>query len=231
MEGDRFPGATVTEMALNEIRSGSVVGLGSGRAATGFINALGARVREGLEIRGVPTSRATAELATALGIPLVSLGEVQELDLTIDGADEVDPQLNLIKGYGGAMVREKVVAAASARLVIIVGPGKQVPCLGQRGTLPVEIVPFAVEFCRRRLRELGLPATHRREPDGEPFVSDNNNMILDCVTGPIADPAQLDCAIRSIPGVVGTGLFLGMASVVLIQESETVVLRRIKKSS
>src|SRR5581483_1982295 len=135
---------TIYERALEFVREGDVVGLGSGRAATAFIQRLGARVQQGLRVRGVPTSRASEELARGLGIPLVSLEGAMPLALTVDGADEVDLDLNLIKGYGRALVREKVVAAASRKLVILVGPGKTVDRLGGRGKLPVEVLPFAL---------------------------------------------------------------------------------------
>jgi ribose 5-phosphate isomerase A len=173
-------------------------------------------VREGLSIRGVPTSEETARLARDLDIPLVELGEAP-IDLTIDGADEVDPRLNLIKGYGGALVRERIVAAASRRQVILVDASKLVPTLGTRGRLPIEVIPFALSLCSRRLRELGCQPTVR-QVEGGPFVSDNGNVVLDCAIGPIEAPAVLDSEIRAIPGVVGTGLFLGTAHTVLVAD-------------
>src|SRR5712692_2112758 len=141
---------TIYERALEFIYDGATVGLGSGHASAEFIKLLGARVQAGLRVRGVPTSQATANLATQFGIPLVSLEEAMPLDLTVDGADEVDPELNLIKGYGRALVREKIVAAASKKLVILVGHDKEVTVLGARGKLPVEVVPFGLPFCRSR---------------------------------------------------------------------------------
>jgi ribose 5-phosphate isomerase A len=210
---------TIYERALEFVADGSVVGLGSGRASCEFIRLLGARVRAGLRVCGVPTSRQSAELAESLGIPLVPLEEGMPLLVTVDGADEVDPRLNLIKGYGRALVREKIVAAASKRLVILVGPGKATPVLGGRGKLPVEIVPFALPLCRSWLADLGLrPVLY--EADGKPFTSDNGNFILDCGTGPIEAPAELDARIQAIPGVVGTGLFLGMAELVLVGDDK-----------
>lgn len=207
--------AGVALRALELVRPHTVIGLGTGRAATAFVHALAGRIRQGLDVRGVPTSRATADLAAGLGIPLATLADAEQLDLTCDGADEVDPALNLIKGYGGAMVREKIVAAASRELVILVGDEKLVPVLGSRGRLPVEVLPFAEPFCRRQLAALGL-RPDLRERDGRPVVTDEANYILDCGTGPISDPLGLEAAIRSIPGVVGTGLFPGMASRVLV---------------
>jgi ribose 5-phosphate isomerase A len=206
---------TIYERALALVRAGEVVGLGSGHASAEFIAVLGARVRDGLAVRGVPTSRASEELARKAGIPLVSLAEGLPLTLTVDGADEVDPNLDLIKGYGRALVREKIVAASSRKLVILVGPGKEVPVLGSRGKLPVEVVPFAVPLCRARLAKLGCnPILY--EENGQPFVTDNGNHILDCALAPILHPEQFEEHLRAIPGVVGTGLFLGMADTVLV---------------
>ncbi|WP_435022281.1 ribose-5-phosphate isomerase RpiA [Tundrisphaera sp. TA3] len=216
------------ETAIAMIRDGDAIGLGTGRAATRFVEALGERVRAGLKVRGVPTSAATAALATRLGIPLTTLDDVAELAITFDGADEVDPNLDLIKGLGGALVREKIVAASSRRLVILVGPGKEVDALGSRGKLPVEVVPFGVPLALRKLAALGLPAEIRPGPDGSPFVTDNGNHVLDCHASALADPRATETAIHTIPGVVDTGLFLGMADTVLIEDEagSVRVLRR-----
>jgi ribose 5-phosphate isomerase A len=207
---------TIVERALELVPNDARIGLGSGRAAQAFVKALGERVRSGrVHVQGVPTSEETATLARREGIPLLTLAEAGVLDLTVDGADEVDPNLDLIKGYGRALVREKIVAASSRRLVILVGDEKLVPRLGTRGKLPVEVTPFALPLCERRLCELGCgPAVCVQE--GSLFVTDNGNHILDCEINPIADPPQLELAIRAIPGVVGTGLFLGMADTVLV---------------
>jgi ribose 5-phosphate isomerase A len=218
----------ITDRALALISEGSVVGLGTGRAATAFVRALGERVRAGLHVRGIPTSEATASLAAQLGIPLTSLNEVEQIDVTVDGADEVDPNLNLIKGLGGALVREKIVAASARQFVVLVGDEKLVPVLGAHGTLPVEVVAFALAFCRRRLEKLGYPS-QPRQVQGRPFVSDNGNPILDCRVNGLARPHEVEEAIRSIPGVVGTGLFLGMAHTVLIQRGETDDVRERKQ--
>jgi ribose 5-phosphate isomerase A len=199
--------------ALAQVKSGDVIGLGTGQAATGFIRALGAAVRSGLSVTGVPTSEVSATLARSLGIPLVP--EPFALDVAVDGADEVDPRLDLIKGYGGALLREKIVAAAARRFVVLVGAEKLVRTLGARGRLPVEVLRFAMPFCRRRLSELGL-APALRGPEGAPFVTDGGNLILDAAVTSIADPAALDATLRAIPGVVGTGLFVGMAHTVLV---------------
>jgi len=210
--GDRT--MTIFERAAEFLHDGDIIGLGSGRASIAFIELLGQRVANGLNVRGVPTSRASEETAQRVGIPLVSL-DALPLVLTVDGADEVDPALDLIKGYGRALVREKVVAAASLRRIILVGQEKLVSRLGQRGNLPIEVVPFAVPLVRARLRDLGLDPSSKVPPS----MSDNGNVILDCKVSPIADPLALETQIRSIPGVVGTGLFLGMADVVLVGDS------------
>jgi ribose 5-phosphate isomerase A len=203
-----------------------VLGLGTGRAATAFVAELGKRVAAGLAVRGVATSETTARLAREFGIPLVELDEIEEIDVTFDGADEIDARLDMIKGYGGALVREKIVATASRRRVMLVGAEKLVRRLGERGRLPVEVVPFGVPLASRRLAKLGCPA-RLREDAGRPGVSDNGNRIVDAGIAALDDPAALELAIRSIPGVVGTGLFLGMADVVLVQDgTEVKVLER-----
>lgn len=219
--------AAIGTRALDFVRYGSVVGLGTGRAAAAFVRALGERVCNGLRVTGVPTSEATAAAARACGIPLVGLDDVDEIDVTVDGADEVDPHLDLIKGYGGALVREKIVAAASRTEIILVGSEKLVPRLGHRGKLPVEVISFAAGFCKRHLSALECRPQLRLAGE-RPFVSDGGNYILDCGIDPIAQPQALEDAIRAIPGVVGTGLFLGVAKVVLVGEKDGTVreLRR-----
>jgi ribose 5-phosphate isomerase A len=223
----------IFERALEMVPNDSRIGLGSGRASQAFVKALGERIRRGsIRVHGVPTSEETARLARQEGIPLLTLAEAGMLELTVDGADEVDPHLDLIKGYGRALVREKVVAASSRRLIILVGDEKLVPQLGTRGKLPVEVTPFALYLCELRLRELGCrPVPYRLPPppegrgtggEGERgkepdlFVTDNGNYILDCQIAPIPDSTKLELDIRTIPGVLGTGLFLGMADTVLV---------------
>jgi ribose 5-phosphate isomerase A len=217
--------ANAEELALEYVVDGSDIGLGTGRAASAFVRALGERVRGGLRVRGVATSEDTARLARQQGITVVALDAAPALEVTVDGADEVDPNLDVIKGYGGALVREKVVAAASRKLIILVGPEKLVEHLGQRGKLPVEVIPFAVVPTQRRLEALGYPAVVREEK-GEPFLTDNGNFILDCRVEAIADPAGLDAAIRAIPGVLGTGLFVAMADAVIIAGAHGATVRR-----
>jgi ribose 5-phosphate isomerase A len=211
---------TIVERALELVPSDSRIGLGSGRAAQQFVKALAERIRnDGFRVQGVPTSEETARLAKQEGVPLLTLPEAGILELTVDGADEVDPNLDLIKGYGRALVREKVVAASSRRLIILVGEEKLVPQLGTRGKLPVEVIPFALSLCERRLGELGCkPVVYRQ--GGGLFLTDNGNHILDCEVDPIGDPAKLEMEIRAIPGAVGTGLFLGMADTVLVGDRQ-----------
>jgi len=213
------------QAAAAYVEDGMNVGLGTGRTATAFVHALAERVRQGLTIRCVPTSEAMRRLAETLGLSLATLAELGELDLTIDGADEVDPRLDLIKGLGGALVREKIVAASSKRLVILVGADKLVDRLGVRTPLPVEIVPFGRVLCERRLGALGSKPTLRAGATG-PFVTDNGNHILDCKFEGIGDPAALDRKIHEIPGVVDTGLFVGMAERVLVQDGDAVKVHR-----
>ncbi|CAN5577422.1 ribose-5-phosphate isomerase RpiA [soil metagenome] len=216
------------EKALEYVQDGTVIGLGTGHAAAHFLQALADRIKQGLRVRGVPTSKASDTLARELGIPLTTLEEGMPLSVTIDGADEVDQHLNLIKGYGHALVREKIVASASRKLVILVGPEhtseKCVATIGSRGKLPIEIVPFALPLCQRRLAELGYPIEVLQE-DGQPLMSDNGNILAMCKIGPLTDPAHVNAQIRSIAGVVETGLFLGMADVVLIQDGDRLEVR------
>lgn len=214
---------TAGERAAGLVESGQVVGLGTGRAAGEFLRALARRiVAEGLAIRGVPTSLASARLADELGIPLADPDEVEAIDIAVDGADEVGPGLDLIKGWGGALVREKIVAASARRFVVVATASKRVERLGARGKLPVEVLPFGWRFCERRIRELGLVPSRRVASGGSAFISDNGNFILDCAVGALDDAGGLDRQLRAIPGVVGTGFFLGMAHLALIQDGESV---------
>jgi ribose 5-phosphate isomerase A len=209
----------IAQRALEYVPDNAVVGLGTGHAATAFIHALAEKSRQGLAVRGVPTSKASEELARRLGIVLVGLNEVETIDVAVDGADEVDPDGNLIKGYGGALVREKIVAASASRVVILVGQEKLVPRLGSHGILPVEVVPFGLPLCTRRLAMLGCRAQPRFQ-SGQPYLTDNGNQILDCRVQPIEQPRELDRAILDIPGVVGTGIFVGLPITVLVQKGE-----------
>ena len=202
------------------------MGLGTGSTAACFIKLLAEKVKNGLSIRGIPTSIQSHDLALSLGIPLTTLDECQEIAVTVDGADEVDPKLRLIKGGGGAMLREKIVASATKQLVIIADGSKQVPVLG-RFPLPVEVIPFAEAVVAKRIRALGAEVWLRKAPDGRPFITDQENHILDCRFGAIRDAEGLSRQLNDIPGLVEHGLFIGLASVALFARgSEIIELRR-----
>lgn len=203
--------------AATQLQNGMIVGLGSGSTATLAVAAIGLRVQQGLQIIGIPTSEKTAEQAQRLGIPLSTLGEHSQIDVTIDGADEVElGTLNLIKGGGGNQLREKIVASASSRLLIVVDDTKVVPQLGTRAKVPVEVAQFGWQATARKLTALGAEPTLRLHSGGETFITDGGNYILDCAFGPIQSPAALERELDSIVGVVEHGLFIGMASQVLI---------------
>ena len=201
--------------SLRFVRDGDVVGLGTGSTAAYAVRFLAQRVHAGLKILGIPTSVQTKELAQSAGIPLTTLDEVQQIDVTIDGADEFDPQLNLIKGGGGALLREKIIASASRLEVIIADSTKQVPVLG-KFPLPVEVIPFAQAVVSRKIEALGAKVEIRQTPGGNVFVTDEHHHILDCHFGQIPDPPALARKLEAMPGIVEHGLFIGMANVVLI---------------
>ena len=202
--------------AVEFVRDGMVVGLGTGSSANFAIRALGERVADGLSIQAIPTSEASARLGEQVGLDIQSLEDNPVVDLTIDGADEVDPQLELIKGLGGALLREKIVASASTREIIIVDPTKLVDQLGTRCPLPVEVIPFGWSPVRHQLLELADGVELRKGADGDTVVTDNGNFILDCRFEGIAEPAALEQRINSISGVVDNGLFVGLADTVVI---------------
>jgi ribose 5-phosphate isomerase A len=207
--------------AAELVCDGDVVGLGTGSTAYFAIVALGERVKTGLKIIGIPTSEQTAGLARAVGIRLTTLDEHPEIDITIDGADEVDPTLNLIKGGGGALLREKVVASASKKMVVVADSGKMVPVLG-KFPLPVEIISFACTVIERRIASLGATPKLRKRPDGSPYLTDNGNQILDCSFGQIADPPALALILSNTAGIVEHGLFIGLARFALIGRGDAV---------
>jgi ribose 5-phosphate isomerase A len=213
------------EAALKYVESGMVVGLGTGSTADFFLRALAAAIKSKQlrDIRGVPTSKQSERRAIELGIPLTTLAEHPRPHVTIDGADEVAPNLDLIKGLGGALLREKIVAQNSAKLVIIVDANKTVHKLGSKSMLPVEVAQFAHEVQEPFLRSMGAQPMLRRTPAGDAFITDNGNYIYDCrfPTG-IAAPHELEHALRSRAGIVETGLFLGIASVALIANEANV---------
>ena len=215
--------------AAKLVRDGDVVGLGTGSTAYFAVVALGERVKAGLKIVGIPTSVATADLARQLGIPLTTLDEHPQIDITIDGADEIDPRLNLIKGGGGALLREKVVASVTKKMVVVSDSSKVVPALG-KFPLPVEIIPFARTVVEKRIASLGAVTKLRTKPDGQPFVTDNGNQILDCSFGKIDDPPALARELNATPGVVEHGLFIGLAKLALIGKGSEVIEIRPKTS-
>ena len=207
--------------SLKFVKDGNVVGLGSGTTAMHFIQLLGEQVKNGLRIRGIPSSVRSREQATSLGIPLTTFDECQEIDVTIDGADEVDPALRLIKGGGGALLREKIVASATRQVVIVVDATKRVPVLG-RFPLPVEVIKFARALVAKKIEALGA-MVELRQADGKPYLTDENNYILDCRFGEISKPDVLARQLSDMPGVVEHGLFIGMANVVLVANGNEVI--------
>jgi ribose 5-phosphate isomerase A len=213
------------ERALQLVKPGMKLGLGSGSTARQFVDLVGEKVKAGLDIRCVATSEATEAQAKALGIPLGTLDDIQELDLTVDGADEVDSKLNLIKGGGGALLREKIVASASKRMVVIADSTKLVQRLGAF-SLPIEVVPFGLTATRRHIEgafaKLGLAGPMRVRGESSPFITDGGHYILDCSLGAIPDPKALSELLSPIPGVVEHGLFVGLARAAIIAGDEGV---------
>ena len=207
--------------AAKLVRDGDIVGLGTGSTAYFAVVALGERVKAGLKIVGIPTSMQTADLARAVGIPLTTLDEHPEIDITIDGADEVDPKLNLIKGGGGALLREKVVASVTKKMVVVADSGKIVSVLG-KFPLPVEIISFARTVVEKKIVALGATPKLRTKTGRQPFVTDNGNQILDCSFGRIADPPALARELNGTPGVVEHGLFIGLAKLALVGRGDRV---------
>jgi ribose 5-phosphate isomerase A len=211
--------------ALEFVRDGMKLGLGTGSTAKHFVELLGARVRAGLDVVGVPTSEATRADAIRCGIVLTTLDEVDRLDLTVDGADEIDPSLNLIKGGGGALLREKIVAAASDRMIVIADDSKWVDALG-RFPLPIEVIPFGLRATQRAIGEafaecgVSGPMVVRKGKDGHVFVTDEGHWIVDARLGRISDAPKLAGSLASIPGVVEHGLFIGLASIAMLAGSE-----------
>ncbi|SET53961.1 ribose 5-phosphate isomerase A [Salinibacillus kushneri] len=210
----------VGEEVVDYIKDGMKVGLGSGSTMYYMIKKLGDRVKEGLDIEGVPTSNTTAEWAKEFGVPLTDFSKVQELDLAIDGADEVDPNLQLIKGGGGALVREKIVAASAKSFYVIVDESKMVTYLGNF-LLPIEVLPFGWEVTANKISDFGCEPKIRKSK-GEPFITDNGNYILDCNFEKIAEPKKLHEELKSLVGVVETGLFINMARKVMVGKDEKV---------
>lgn len=206
--------------ALDEVRDGMQLGLGTGSTAKHFVELLGERVAAGLRVIGVPTSEATRADALRCGVPLTTLDDIDHLDITVDGADEIDPELNLIKGGGGALLREKIVAAASDRMIVIADDSKWVPTLG-KFPLPIEVIPFGLGATRRAIEkafaecgvsgQMAVRKVKGGDEDGHVFVTDGGHWIVDAQLGRIVDPPGLATALSAIPGVVEHGLFIGLA--------------------
>jgi len=218
--------------AIQFVESGMVIGLGGGSTAAEAIAALAEGLRSGRfhDVVGVPCSKRGAAQATSLGIPLTDLRSGQMLDLTIDGADEIAPSLDLIKGGGGALLREKIIAQASRRLVIVADSSKLSPALGTNHALPVEVLPFGWLNQRGFLESLGCQARLRRDNRGRPFLTDQRNFVLDCHFGPIASPYDLACRLEHRAGVIEHGLFLGMATDLVVAGPDGVRHRRLESA-
>jgi ribose 5-phosphate isomerase A len=218
------------EQAVAHVRSGMVLGLGTGSTVAHFLELLAHRLKTGTleDVSGVPTSQWTHAQAERLGIPLTSLARHERLDLTVDGADEIDANLDLVKGMGGALLREKMVAQASERMIVIADAGKEVAKLGTRSALPVEVVAWGHEAQVRFIEGLGARVTVRTGDDGAPYRSDNGNVILHCrFEDGIDDPARLETLLQLRAGIVDTGLFLGIADEALVASERGVrVMRR-----
>lgn len=207
--------------AADLVQPGMIVGLGSGSTANLMVRRLGERVaQEGLEFVGVPTSVSTAELAREMGIPLRDVDDVPSVDLNIDGADEIDPRYRMIKGRGGALLREKLVACVAKRRVTIVSPEKVVSRLGAEMPVPVEVSRLGHRHVEQRLKKLGATTSLRRTPEGMIFVTDGGNVIIDCRFSSLADPETLEAGLKAVVGVFETGLFLGLCDVLVIGRPE-----------
>jgi ribose 5-phosphate isomerase A len=218
--------------ALDYIRSETIIGLGTGSTADAFLIALAGALGSGKlhGVRGVCTSEQTRRRASELAIPIIGLDEVDELDVAVDGADEVGPNLDLIKGMGGALLREKMVAQAARQFIVIADASKRVDVLGTRSALPVEVVPFAHRAHEPFLQSLGASPALRTTPAAKPYVTDNGNFIYDCHFRRIADPSALAAALAARAGVVETGLFIGIASLALIGDNTRVTTLRASRA-
>lgn len=223
MDKERFK-QMAAEKAVEEIQPGAIVGLGTGSTVYYVLLALGEKVRDGLNITGIATSKQTETISAKRGIPLSTLAERPVIDLTIDGADEIDPSLNLIKGGGGALVREKIIAHASKRLVIVADESKLVSVLGTTFALPVEVLQFGWEATQTAINNICGKSTMRYSGE-KPFLSDNGNYILDCRFDMIRQPAQIELQLNNLPGVVENGLFVSRADKAIIGTTSGVEIR------
>jgi len=206
---------TAAKQSLEFVKDGMVVGLGSGSTATHFIKLLGDRVKAGLKIRGISSSKASEDLARSLSIPITDFSQAPEIDVAIDGADEIGPHLALVKGGGGALLREKIVASAAKRFIVVADSTKIVSRLG-KFPLPVEVIPMAAPLVEKKIRALGIASKIRQAKSGGNYITDEGNLILDCQCGEIQDPEALAAALRAMVGVVEHGLFLNMAEMALV---------------
>lgn len=218
------PKQRASESALEHVKNGMIIGLGTGSTARFFIEAIGSALRAGKlrDIRAVPTSVNSEKLAVQFGLPVVTFAQITRIDLTVDGADEIAPDLTLIKGLGGALLREKLVAQNSVKLIIIADAQKLVTKLGTKSPLPVEVIPFGFEASERFLRDLGCTPTLRRHNDGSILITDNGNYIFDCKFPEIADPRDLNLKLATRAGIVESGLFIGLAHTAVIADNATV---------
>lgn len=209
------------QKSLEFVQDGMVVGLGSGSTATHFIKLLGEKVKRGLKIRGIPSSKASEDLAKSLSIPIIDFRQSAEIDVAIDGADEIGPHLALIKGGGGALLREKIVASAAKRFIVVADASKVVRRLG-KFPLPVEVIPMAAPLIEKKISALGIRPRVRQAKLGGDYITDEGNLILDCECGEIEDPDALAASIRAMVGVVEHGLFLNMAEMALVADGAEV---------
>lgn len=216
--------------AVEFVRDGMTVGLGTGSTAKHMVMALGERVRAGMKLRGVPTSRETAELARQQGIPLIDQDNAWIIDVAIDGADQVDPGFNLIKGGGGAHLKEKIVAASAKQFIVLVDYTKQVPVLGGSFPLPIEVIPFGWGSTAREIEALTKSRVVLRERDGTPFKTEAGNMIVDVHIDRIDQPRELEIALNNIPGVVETGLFVNRTDVLIVGTAQGVHTKHIQRT-
>jgi len=216
--------------AVEFVRNGMTVGLGTGSTAKHMVIALGERVRAGIKLRGVPTSRETAELARQQGIPLIDQDNAWILDVAIDGADQVDPGFNLIKGGGGALLKEKIVAASAKQFIVLVDYTKRVPVLGGSFPLPIEVIPFGWGSTSREIEALTKSRVVLREQNGTPFKTEAGNMIVDVHIDRIDQPRELEIALNNIPGVVETGLFVNRTDVLIVGTAQGVQTQHIQRT-
>ena len=218
------------EKAVEHIEDGMIVGLGTGSTVEYTLRKLGQLVRDGLKIQGIPTSIHTQRIAKEEGIPLTTLDENPEIDVTIDGADEVDSNLNLIKGGGGALTREKIIAFNSKKVIIVVDDSKVVKCLGIDFPLPVEVTKFGWQATKKTLEKFDCTVELRNIMEDEPFITDNGNYILDCEFIKIDNPEELHVNLNNIPGVVENGLFIGLVDEVIVGGKQGVLTLDKKES-